>query len=134
MSALSIAGPPVARELKANATASTPAALGAEIARPGSVLIHAATSTPLDLTNEGLGDQGAKWTVYAAFAANALRAGYAHRVGALTRKPNSSWNGVPPALVAAPRVVAASPAACLRASLAGARTSARCLGGRGPGQ
>jgi uncharacterized integral membrane protein (TIGR00697 family) len=117
MSATLIVGLYVACELIANVTASTPIILSEGFAVPGGVFIYALTFTLLDLANERLGKQGAKRMVYAAFAANVLLAGYVHLVSVLARNPNLSWNGVPPALVAAPRIVAASLAAYLVASL-----------------
>lgn len=117
MSATLIVGLYVACELIANVTASTPIILSEGFAVPGGVFIYALTFTLLDLANERLGKQGTKRMVYASLAANVLLAGYVHLVSVLARNPNLSWNGVPPALVAAPRIVAASLAAYLVASL-----------------
>lgn len=66
----------IACELIANVTASKPVALGGGIVVPAAVFIYAITFTLIDLVNERLGKQGARYVIYTAFAANLLLAAY----------------------------------------------------------
>jgi uncharacterized integral membrane protein (TIGR00697 family) len=109
----------VACELIANVTAVKPVALGGlGIVVPAGVFIYALTFTLLDLVHERLGKHGARQVILTAFCANLLLAAYA----ALT-----VWWPAPPffdgqpavarVLGATPRIVGASLAAYLLASL-----------------
>jgi len=60
----------------ANVTASKPVMIGDSIVVPSAVFIYALTFTLIDLINDRLGKQGARYVVYTAFAANLLLAGY----------------------------------------------------------
>lgn len=66
----------IACELIANITASKPVALIGNISVPAAVFIYAITFTLIDLINERLGKNKARYVVYAAFIANLLLAGY----------------------------------------------------------
>jgi uncharacterized integral membrane protein (TIGR00697 family) len=66
----------IACELIANVTASKPVALPFDIVVPSAVFIYAITFTLIDLVNDRLGKQGARYVVYTAFAANLLLAAY----------------------------------------------------------
>lgn len=66
----------VACELIANTTAGKPVALPGGITVPAAVFIYALTFTLIDLVNDRLGKQGARYVVYAAFLANVLLAIY----------------------------------------------------------
>jgi len=66
----------IACEIIANVTASKPVMIGASIVVPSAVFIYALTFTLIDLVNDRLGKQGARYVVYTAFAANLLLAGY----------------------------------------------------------
>jgi uncharacterized integral membrane protein (TIGR00697 family) len=67
----------IACELIANTTAGKPVALPGGITVPAAVFIYALTFTLIDLVNDRLGKQGARYVVYAAFLANLLLAAYA---------------------------------------------------------
>ena len=71
-----IVGLYVACELIANTTAGKPVALPGGITVPAAVFIYALTFTLIDLVNDRLGKQGARYVVYAAFLANLLLAAY----------------------------------------------------------
>ena len=71
-----IVGLYIACELIANVTAGKPVTLPGNITVPAAVFIYALTFTLIDLVNERLGKQGARYVVYAAFLANLLLAGY----------------------------------------------------------
>ena len=66
----------IACEIIANVTASKPVMIGDSIVVPSAVFIYALTFTLIDLVNDRLGKQGARYVVYTAFAANLLLAGY----------------------------------------------------------
>ena len=66
----------IACEMIANTTAGKPVALPGGITVPAAVFIYALTFTLIDLVNERLGKQGARYVVYSAFLANLLLAGY----------------------------------------------------------
>lgn len=66
----------IACELIANTTASKPVSVGGSIVVPAAVFIYSLTFTLIDLVNERLGKQGARYVVYTAFIANLLLAGY----------------------------------------------------------
>jgi uncharacterized integral membrane protein (TIGR00697 family) len=66
----------IACELIANTTAGKPVALLGGITVPAAVFIYALTFTLIDLVNDRLGKQGARYVVYAAFLANLLLAAY----------------------------------------------------------
>jgi uncharacterized PurR-regulated membrane protein YhhQ (DUF165 family) len=109
-----IVGLYVACELIANVTSSTPIVFGEGFAVPGGVFIYALTFTLLDLAHERLGHRR---LVVTALTANALLAGYVQGVASLGKNVALAWSGVPGNLAAAPRIVAASLAAYLAASL-----------------
>jgi len=71
-----IVGLYIACELIANTTASKPVTLPGNIIVPAAVFIYALTFTLIDLVNERLGKQGARYVVYTAFLANLLLAAY----------------------------------------------------------
>ena len=66
----------IACELIANTTAGKPVTLPGGIIVPAAVFIYALTFTLIDLVNDRLGKQGARYVVYAAFLANLLLAAY----------------------------------------------------------
>ena len=66
----------IACELIANTTAGKPVTLPGGIIVPAAVFIYALTFTLIDLINDHLGKQGARYVVYAAFLANLLLAAY----------------------------------------------------------
>ena len=66
----------IACELIANVTASKPVALPGGIVVPAAVFIYAITFTLIDLINERLGKQGARYVIYTAVLANVLLAIY----------------------------------------------------------
>ena len=66
----------IACELIANTTAGKPVTLLGGIIVPAAVFIYALTFTLIDLVNDRLGKQGARYVVYAAFLANLLLAAY----------------------------------------------------------
>lgn len=66
----------IACELIANTTAGKPVILPGDITVPAAVFIYALTFTLIDLVNERLGKQGARYVVYSAFLANILLAAY----------------------------------------------------------
>jgi len=66
----------IACELIANTTAGKPVTLPGGITVPAAVFIYALTFTLIDLVNDRLGKQGARYVVYAAFLANLLLAAY----------------------------------------------------------
>ena len=76
MSATMIIGLYIACELIANVTASKPVTLPFDIVVPSAVFIYAITFTLIDLVNDKLGKQGARYVIYTAFAANLLLAAY----------------------------------------------------------
>lgn len=71
-----IVGIYIACELIANTTAGKPVSLPGGIVVPAAVFIYALTFTLIDLVNDRLGKQGARYVVYAAFLANLLLAAY----------------------------------------------------------
>ncbi len=71
-----IVGLYIACELVANITASKPVMLGEGMAIPAAVFIYALTFTLIDLVNDRLGKQGARYVVYVAFLSNLLLAAY----------------------------------------------------------
>ena len=71
-----IVGLYVACELIANITAGKPVALPGGITVPAAVFIYALTFTLIDLVNDRLGKQGARYVVCAAFLTNLLLAAY----------------------------------------------------------
>ena len=72
--AILIVGLYVACELIANITAGKPVALPGGITVPAAVFIYALTFTLIDLVNDRLGKQRARYVVYAAFLFNLLLA------------------------------------------------------------
>ena len=72
-----IVGLYIACEIIANVTAAKPVLLPGNIVVPAAVFIYAITFTLIDLVNEKLGKQGARYVVYTAFVANMLLAAYA---------------------------------------------------------
>ncbi len=76
MSTTMIIGLYIACELIANVTAAKPVALPFDIVVPSAVFIYAITFTLIDLVNDKLGKQGARYVIYTAFAANLLLAAY----------------------------------------------------------
>jgi len=66
----------IACEIIANVTAAKPVLLPGNIIVPAAVFIYAITFTLIDLVNEKLGKQGARYVVYTAFLANLLLAAY----------------------------------------------------------
>lgn len=66
----------LACELIANTTAGKPVTLPGGIIVPAAVFIYALTFTLIDLVNDRLGKQGARYVVYGAFLANLLLAAY----------------------------------------------------------
>ncbi|MBN1812814.1 MAG: queuosine precursor transporter [Anaerolineae bacterium] len=66
----------IACELIANTTAGKPVALPGGITVPAAVFIYALTFTLIDLINDRLGKQGARYVVCAAFLSNLLLAAY----------------------------------------------------------
>jgi hypothetical protein len=66
----------IACELIANVTAAKPVQLPFGIIVPSAVFIYAITFTLIDLVNEKLGKQGARYVIYTAFCANLLLAAY----------------------------------------------------------
>ena len=66
----------IACEIIANVTAVKPVLLPGNIVVPAAVFIYAITFTLIDLVNEKLGKQGARYVVYTAFLANLLLAAY----------------------------------------------------------
>ncbi len=66
----------IACELIANTTAGKSVTLPGNITVPAAVFIYALTFTLIDLVNDRLGKQGARYVVYAAFLANLLLAAY----------------------------------------------------------
>jgi len=76
LDAILIVGLYIACELIANITAGKPVALPGGITVPAAVFIYALTFTLIDLVNDRLGKQGARYVVYAAFLANLLLAAY----------------------------------------------------------
>ncbi len=76
MSSTMIIGLYIACELIANVTASKPVTLPLDIVVPSAVFIYAITFTLIDLVNDKLGKQGARYVIYTAFAANLLLAAY----------------------------------------------------------
>ena len=66
----------IACEMIANTTAGKPVVLPGGIVVPAAVFIYALTFTLIDLVNEHLGKQGARYVVYSAFLANILLAAY----------------------------------------------------------
>lgn len=66
----------IACELIANTTAGKPVALPGNITVPAAVFVYALTFTLIDLINDRLGKQGARYVVYGAFLANLLLAAY----------------------------------------------------------
>ena len=74
--AILIVGLYIACELIANITAGKPVALPGGITVPAAVFIYALTFTLIDLVNDRLGKQGARYVVYAAFLTNLLLAAY----------------------------------------------------------
>jgi uncharacterized integral membrane protein (TIGR00697 family) len=107
----------IACELIANITASKPVAVFG-VAAPGGVFIYALTFTLVDLINEGLGKSGARFVVYAAFAANLLFALYATLIVALPSPPYfTHQDAIAVVLGSTPRIVGASLAAYLVSSL-----------------
>jgi hypothetical protein len=66
----------IACELIANTTAAKPVVLPGNVTVPAAVFIYALTFTLIDLVNERLGKQGARYVVYAAFLSNLLLAAY----------------------------------------------------------
>lgn len=76
MSTTMIIGLYIACELIANVTASKPVTLPFDIVVPAAVFIYAITFTLIDLVNDKLGKQGARYVIYTAFAANLLLAAY----------------------------------------------------------
>ena len=77
----------IACELIANVTASKPVSLGGGIVVPAAVFIYAITFTLIDLINDRLGKQGARYVIYTAFLANLLLAGYTLLAIALPAPP-----------------------------------------------
>ena len=65
-----IVGLYVACELIANTTAGKPVLLPGGITVPAAVFIYALTFTLIDLVNDRVGKQGARYVVYVAFLAN----------------------------------------------------------------
>ena len=74
--AVLIVGLYVACELIANITAGKPVLLPGGITVPAAVFIYALTFTLIDLVNDRLGKQGARYVVCAAFLTNLLLAAY----------------------------------------------------------
>lgn len=107
----------IACELIANVTASKPVSF-AGITVPAAVFIYALTFTLVDLINEKLGKQGARYVVYTAFIANILLAAYVQLAILL---PASSFykdqNAFSSVLGSTPRIVTASLIAYIIASL-----------------
>ena len=107
----------IACEVIANITASKPVEVFGLVA-PGGVFIYALTFTLVDLINERLGKTGARFVVYAAFAANLLLALYATLIVAL---PSPAYftqqDAIAAVLGSTPRIVGASLAAYLVSSL-----------------
>jgi len=107
----------VACEVISNITASkTVAVIGIEV--PAAVFLYALTFTLIDLINERLGKQGARWVIYTAFAANLLLAGYSQF--AILLPPAPWYRGqvaFATVLGSTPRIVAASLTAYIIASL-----------------
>ncbi len=66
----------IACELIANTTAGKPVTLPGGITVPAAVFIYALTFTLIDLINDRLGKQGARYVVCAAFLSNVLLATY----------------------------------------------------------
>jgi len=71
-----IIGVYIACEIIANVTAAKPVLLPGNIVVPAAVFIYAITFTLIDLVNEKLGKQGARYVVYTAFLTNLLLAAY----------------------------------------------------------
>jgi len=71
-----IVGLYIACELIANTTAGKPVVLLGNITVPAAVFIYALTFTLIDLVNDRLGKEGARYVVYVAFLANLLLAAY----------------------------------------------------------
>lgn len=118
LSSVLIIGLYIACELIANVTASKPVALPGDIVVPAAVFIYALTFTLIDLINERLGKQGARYVVYTAFVANVLLAAYVQFAIAL---PGAAWFSNQAALVSVLgstwRIVTASLTAYLISSL-----------------
>lgn len=104
-------------ELIANVTASKAVTVG-NIVVPAAVFIYALTFTLVDLVNEMLGKQGARYVVYTAFIANLLLAAYIQLAISLPSAPfyqeQKAFAGV---LGSTPRIVVASLTAYIIASL-----------------
>lgn len=107
----------IACELISNVTASKPVAIGGMVV-PAAVFLYALTFTLVDLINERMGKQGARYVVYTAFAANLLLAAYCQLAILLPAAPfykeQAAFAGV---LGATPRIVAASLTAYIAASM-----------------
>jgi hypothetical protein len=107
----------IACELISNVTASKPVAIGG-IVVPAAVFLYALTFTLVDLINERMGKQGARYVVYTAFAANILLAAYCQFSILLPAAPfykgQAAFAG---ALGSTPRIVGASLSAYIVASL-----------------
>jgi len=112
----------IACELIANVTAVKPIVLGGlGVVVPAGVFIYALTFTLLDLIHERLGKRGARQVIGTAFSANLLLAAYAQLT--VWWPAPAFFDGqasVARVLGATPRIVAASLAAYLVASLADA--------------
>jgi uncharacterized integral membrane protein (TIGR00697 family) len=108
----------IACELIANVTASKPVALPGGVTVPAAVFIYAVTFTLVDLINDRLGKQRARYVIYTAFVANLLLAAYAALAVALPAAEFYENQGAFAAVLGStPRVVAASLTAYLVASL-----------------
>ncbi|MEW6033553.1 MAG: queuosine precursor transporter [Chloroflexota bacterium] len=117
LSAILLVGLYVACELIANVTASKQVAVGG-VTVPAAVFIYALTFTLVDLVNEKLGKQGARYVVYAALAANVLLAAYTRF--SILLPPASFYQGqeaFASVLGSTPRIVLASLTAYIVASL-----------------
>lgn len=107
----------ISSELIANVTASKAVAVG-NIVVPAAVFIYALTFTLVDLVNEVLGKQGARYVVYTAFMANLLLAAYIQF--AISLPAASFYEGqqiFAAVLGSTPRIVVASLTAYIVASL-----------------
>ena len=118
MTEILIIGLYIACEVIANVTASKPVALPGDIIVPAAVFIYALTFTLVDLINDRLGKERARFVIYTAFAANLLLAAYVTFAVAL---PSPGFYGDQDAFSAVlgstPRIVAASLTAYLVAAL-----------------
>ena len=87
MTEILIIGLYIACEIIANVTAGKPVLLPGNIVVPAAVFIYAITFTLIDLVNDRLGKQGARYVVYTAFLANLLLAAYTRFAIAMPAPP-----------------------------------------------